>query len=143
MAILGIRRVRGHRIAGAGQFLLLDQQVLARGLHSWGETIGGRFIVMLPPSGIIDDIEQALPVGALALHPIRCHVERNRARGGASALDHALHDAGLLSTGCLEILASKLKAAWPSPTVFGPSARRSTMPRRIGCERLNGSFTIR
>src|SRR5215218_4074659 len=29
-----------------------------------------------------------------------------------------------------------------SPTVAGPTARRSTMPRRIGCERaLNGSLT--
>jgi hypothetical protein len=31
-----------------------------------------------------------------------------------------------------------------SPTVAGPAARRSTMPRRIGCEiALNGSLTIR
>ena len=35
------------------------------------------------------------------------------------------------------------KPAVASPTVAGPSASRSTMPRRIGCEMaLNGSLTI-
>jgi hypothetical protein len=30
-----------------------------------------------------------------------------------------------------------------SPTVAGPAARRSTIPRRIGCDNaLNGSLTI-
>src|SRR4051794_747077 len=36
------------------------------------------------------------------------------------------------------------KPAVASPTVAGPAARRSTIPRRMGCESaLNGSFTIR
>jgi hypothetical protein len=36
------------------------------------------------------------------------------------------------------------KPAVASPTVAGPAARRSTMPRRMGCERaLKGSLTRR
>src|SRR4051794_21362488 len=45
---------------------------------------------------------------------------------------------------CFEIAGFETpKPAVASPTLAGPAARRSTIPRRIGCESaLNGSFTI-
>ena len=37
----------GERVAGTRQLLLLHQQLLAGGLHSCGETIGGMFMTAL------------------------------------------------------------------------------------------------
>ena len=89
----------GQRVAGAGQLLLLDQQLLARGLpllrrHDRRHVHRDCFLLQV----LVDDVEQAPPEGALAIHPVgrlaeHVGLEREPVR---PALDHARHDAGLL-----------------------------------------------
>ena len=137
----------GERVAGAGQLLLLDQHLLAGGLpllrrdDRWHLHLG----VLLQV--VIDDVEHALPEGALAIHPLgglleRLGLEREPVR---AAVDHAGDDARLLQD--LQVLGDRglgdAEVLVTSPTVAGPAASRSTIPRRIGCESaLNESLTI-
>jgi len=85
---------------GAGQLLLLHQQLGVSGHPtSPGETIGGRFI-SFPPSGDLRPRRTCgVQICALADHPLGRLVEhrgsRARARGRAAPLDHAADDAGL------------------------------------------------
>ena len=89
----------GQRIAGAGQLLLLHQQLRAGGLpflrrHDWRGVHCGLFLLEV----FVDDVEQAPPQGALAIHPVgrlaeHAGLEREPVR---PALDHARDDARLL-----------------------------------------------
>src|SRR5687767_6776438 len=39
--------------------------------HSSGETTGGVFTLLLPPSVLVNDVHEAAPDGPLAIHPLR------------------------------------------------------------------------
>jgi hypothetical protein len=41
--------------------------------HSSGETTGGVFTLLLPPSSLVEDVHEAASEGSLAIHPL-CHL---------------------------------------------------------------------
>ena len=97
---------------------------------------------------VVDDVEQAAPQGALTIHPVGRLAERARFEREPVVRPSTTRVTTPVSSStfrCLEI--AGFETANPrvaSPTVAGPAARRSTIPRRIGCERaLNGSLTNR
>ena len=89
----------GQRVAGPRVLLLLHEQLLPRGdplLRR--DDRGGVHQSLLLLQVLVDDIEQAAPQGALAIHPVGRlaeHVGFEREPVGP-ALDDARHDAGLL-----------------------------------------------
>ncbi len=139
----------GQRVAGAGQLLLLDQQLLAGGVPLLRRRRSAAcswrcFLLQV----LVDDIEQAPPEGALAIHPVGGDARAPRARARADASGPRPRASRRRSprapSGAWRSRASTRRSrAVASPTVAGPAARRSTMPRRIGCDSaLNGSFTM-
>src|SRR6185503_6189243 len=138
----------GQRIAGAGHLLLLDQQLLAgvlpllrrhdrRGVHRcssssfrYSSTTSNRRSHRARWRSI-QLAASPSPSGASASRCLRPSIVRVTTPVSSSTL-RCLVIAGLDTP----------NPAVASPTVAGPAARRSTIPRRIGCARaLNGSLT--
>src|SRR4051794_25704783 len=139
----------GQRIARAGQPLLLHEQLLARGLpllgrddrrHVHGESSSCRYSSTTSNRRVqrarCRSIQSAATLSTSGSSDSRC------IRPSTTRLTTPVSSS---TRRCLEI--AGLDTPNPrvaSPTVAGPTARRSTMPRRIGCESaLNGSLTIR
>ena len=139
----------GERVAGAGELLLLHEQLLAGGLPLLGRDDRWRvhrdsFLLQV----LVDDVEQAPPEGALAIHPVGGLARARRAGASRCVRPSTTRVTTPVSSStfrCLEMAGFETpKPAVASPTVAGPAARRSTMPRRIGCDSaLNGSLTTR
>ena len=70
-AIHGIRRRSAASASRArvSSFSLTSMSARAAS-HSWGETTGGVFMGLFLLEVLIDDVEQAPPQGALAIHPV-------------------------------------------------------------------------
>src|ERR671914_1727893 len=137
----------GERVAGAGVLLLLDQHPLPsglpllrrhdrRGVHHdlsslmYSSTTSNR----RPHRARCRSIQSAASLSAWGSSDSRC-VRPSTTRVTTPVSSRTFT--------CLEMAGLETpKPAVASPTVAEPAASRSTMPRRIGCERaLNGSLT--
>src|SRR5215207_5457336 len=134
-------------VAGAGQFLLLHEKLLAGGFPFQGRD--DRWHDHQDPSSLRNSsttsnrrpqrarwrsIQSAASLSTPGSSDSRC-VRPSTTRVTTPVSSRTLR--------CFEIAGFETpKPAVASPTVAGPAARRSTMPRRIGCESaLNESLT--
>src|SRR5215218_8327498 len=137
----------GKRVAGAEELLLLNEHFLARGVpllrrhdrrHLHRDSFSLRYSSttsnMRPQRARWRSIQSAASLSTSGSSESRC-VRPTTTRDTTPVSSSTFR--------CLEIAGLDTpKPAVASPTVAGPTARRSTMPRRIGCESaLNGSLT--
>src|SRR6185436_11002003 len=139
----------GQRIAGAGQLLLLHEQLLPRCIpllrrhdrrHLHRDPSSFRY--SSTTSNRRPQRTRWLSIQSAASPSARVSSERRCVRPSTTRVTTPVSSSTFR---CLEIAGFETpKPPVASPTVAGPAARRSTMPRRIGCESaLNGSLTIR
>src|SRR5829696_1651745 len=139
----------GQRVAGARDLLLLHQHLLARGVpflrrnnrsHVHSDPSSFRYSSttsnIRPQRARWRSIQSAASLRTFGWSDSRC-VRPSTTRSTTPVSSRTFR--------CLEIAGFDTpKPAVASPTVAGPAASRSTIPRRIGCDSaLNESLTIR
>lgn len=100
------------------------------------------FRLLLLLEVFVNDVEHALPDGALAVDPVDRFAElRSRpSRCVRPSTVRTTTPASSSTFTCLEIAGLETpKPTVASPSLAGPLARRSTIPRRIGCAREEGA----